>query len=94
MSAYIIVNVEVTDPEQYKQYQKFSSEAMSKYGARVLVRGGEVTSLEGALPGRTVVMEFDDVEAARRFYDSPEYRQGRKARADAARVTMYIVQGV
>ena len=93
MSAYIIANVEVTDPEQYKHYQKFSSEAMQKYGARVLVRGGEVTALEGAHPGRIVVLEFDDVEAARRFYDSPEYRQGRAARAEAAHMTMYIVQG-
>ncbi len=93
MSAYIIANVEVTDPDQYRQYQKFSSEAISKYGARVLVRGGEVTPLEGEHPGRTVVMEFDDAEAARRFYDSPEYRQGRAIRANAARMTMYIVQG-
>uniref|UniRef100_UPI00334136CF DUF1330 domain-containing protein n=1 Tax=Castellaniella defragrans TaxID=75697 RepID=UPI00334136CF len=93
MSAYLIANVEVTDPEQYKHYQKFSSEAMRKHGARVLVRGGEVSSLEGPHPGRVVVLEFDDAEAARRFYDSPEYRQGRAARADAAHVMMYIVEG-
>ncbi len=94
MSVYLIANVEVTDPEQYKHYQKFSSEAMQKHGARVLVRGGEVSPLEGGHPGRTVVLEFDDVEAARRFYDSPEYRQARAARAQAARMTMYIVEGV
>lgn len=94
MSAYIIFNVEVTDPDQYRKYQQFSSEAIQKYGPRVLVRGGEVTSLEGAVPGRTVVLEFDTVEAAQAFYDSPEYRQGRALRANAAQVTAYIVQGV
>lgn len=93
MSAYIIANVQVTDPEQYKVYQKFSSEAMRKYGANVLVRGGEVSSLEGDEPGRTVVLEFPDKAAAQAFYDSPEYRRARQERAQAARMTMYIVQG-
>ena len=94
MSAYIIANVQVTDPEQYKVYQKFSSEAIRKYGANVLVRGGEVDSLEGSEPGRTVVMEFPDKAGAEAFYNSPEYRRAREERAQAARMTMYIVQGV
>lgn len=93
MSAYIIANVNVTDPEQYKVYQKFSSEAMKKYGAKALVRGGEMTVLEGTVPSRTVVLEFPDRAAAETFYSSPEYRHARSERARAAQMTMYIVQG-
>lgn len=93
MSAYIIANVNVTDPEQYKVYQKLSSEAMKKYGAKALVRGGELTVLEGTVPARTVVLEFPDRAAAETFYNSPEYRQARHERAKAAEMTMYIVQG-
>lgn len=94
MSAYIIANVDVTDPEQYKVYQKLSSEAMEKYGAKPLVRGGEMKVLEGTVPSRTVVLEFPDWRAAEMFYNSPEYIQARSERAKAAQMTMYIVQGV
>jgi uncharacterized protein (DUF1330 family) len=93
VSAYLIANVNVTDPEQYKVYQKFSSEAMLKHGAKVLARGGEVSVLEGGAPGRTVVLEFPDRTAAENFYNSQEYRRARSERANAANMTMYIVQG-
>ena len=51
-------------------------------GAEVLVRGGEVQTLEGGWnPGRTVVLKFPSVEAAKIYWDSPEYRAARAARA-------------
>jgi uncharacterized protein (DUF1330 family) len=94
MSAYLIADVQVTDPAQYEHYRKFSSEAMRVHGARVLVRGGEVFPLEGRTPGRTVLLEFPDVAAAQAFYDSPEYGQARAAREGASIMNMFIVQGV
>lgn len=92
--AYIIANVQVTDPEQYKVYQQFSSQAISEHKANILVRGGEVEALEGDVPGRTVVLEFPSRAAARAFYDSETYRQARAARRDAANMTMFIVEGL
>ncbi len=94
MSAYVIADVHVTDPEQYANYRTFSSEAMQAHGARVLVRGGETFPLEGREPGRIVVLEFPDVEAARKFYDSQEYLKARAAREGAAVMNMFVVQGV
>lgn len=94
MSAYLIANVEVSNPEQYKQYQEFSSIAMKTHNVKVLVRGGETIALEGNAPVRTVVMEFDTLEQARAFHDSEEYRRARKAREGAAKMTMYVVQGL
>jgi Uncharacterized conserved protein len=94
MSAYIIAYVDVTDAAQYEEYKKFSSLAIQKYGARICVRGGAVEVLEGEwVPERVVVLEFKDMDAARRYYNSPEYVQGREARANAAHMRMIIVDG-
>ncbi|MFN3611709.1 DUF1330 domain-containing protein [Tepidimonas sp.] len=95
MSAYIIADVDVTDPQQYEEYKRWSSAAIQAHGAEVLVRGGAVTVLEGSWqPSRIVVLRFPSVEAARAFHDSPEYRRAREARAGAAVMRMIAVEGV
>lgn len=94
-SAYVIASVTVTNPAQYDEYRKLSSEAMRVHGAEVCVRGGNVEVLEGDwAPGRIVVLKFPSVEAARAFYDSPEYRKARAARAGAAIMRLAVVEGV
>lgn len=94
MAAYIIADVDVTDSAQYAQYRALSSIAMQAYGAKPLVRGGAVEVLEGPWqPGRVVVLEFPDMDAAHRFYDSPEYAAARQAREGAALMRMILVQG-
>lgn len=95
MSAYIIADVDVTDPQQYEDYKRWSSAAIQAHGAEVLVRGGAVTVLEGNWqPSRIVVLRFASVQAAQAFYDSPEYRRAREARAGAAVMRMIAVQGM
>src|SRR2546423_15589743 len=84
-SAYIISNIRVTDPAQYEEYKKLSTLAMQAHGAEVCVRGGAVQVLEGDWqPERMVVLKFQSLEQARRFYDSTEYRPARQARDGAA----------
>ncbi|AVO42170.1 DUF1330 domain-containing protein [Simplicispira suum] len=94
-SGYIIASVEVTNPEQYEEYKKWSSEAMRVHGAEVCIRGGRVEVLEGDWnPGRTVVLKFPSFEAALAFHDSPEYRKARTAREGAAIMRLVCVEGV
>jgi uncharacterized protein (DUF1330 family) len=94
-SAYILANVEVTDPQQYEEYKRLSTIAMQAHGAQVCVRGGAVQVLEGDWnPGRTVILKFPSVEQARAFYDSPEYSAAKKAREGAAVMRMVLVEGV
>ena len=94
-SAYIIANVQVTDPVQYEHYKRLSSIAMQAHGAEVCVRGGAVQVLEGDWkPERMVVLKFPSVTQARTFYDSTEYAQARQARAGAAVMRMILVEGV
>jgi len=94
MAAYLLVDCEVTDPKQYDDYKRLAQAAVAQYGGRYVVRGGETVVLEGTWkPNRVVVLEFPDLEQARRFYDSPEYRNARAARAGAARMNMVAVAG-
>ena len=94
-SAYIIANVQVTDPVQYEEYKKWSSAAMQAHGAEVCVRGGKSETLEGDwTPDRLVLLKFPSVEAAHRFNDSPEYARARAARQGAAIMRMVVVEGV
>lgn len=92
--AYLIANVDVTDPVQYEQYRVYSSQAMAEAGVEVLVRGGATQALEGDAPKRTVILKFPSMEAAQQFYESATYRLAREARAGAAVMTMYIVEGL
>jgi uncharacterized protein (DUF1330 family) len=95
MPAYVIVETDVTDPEQYERYKAAGAEAVAAAGGRYLVRGGELAVLEGDWePSRLVVLEFKDLEAAKRWYDSERYRQARTLRESAARLRMLAVQGV
>lgn len=94
-SGYIIASVTVTNPEQYEEYRTWSTEAMRVHAAQVCVRGGQVEVLEGDWnPGRTVIMKFPSFEAARAFYDTPEYQKAKAARQGAAIMRMVCVEGV
>jgi uncharacterized protein (DUF1330 family) len=95
MPAYLIVETDITDPEQYEQYKAASPAAIAAFGGRFVVRGGDLAVLEGEwTPKRLVVVEFDDLETAKRFYESPEYQAAIKLREGAANLNMVAVEGV
>ena len=95
MSAYIVAMIEVTDPEAYKLYTARSPEALARYGGRFLVRGGTPEVKEGPWPvDRMVILEFADIEAANRFYHSPEYQEILPLRHAASKGVVAILPGV
>ena len=95
MSAYIIARVEVTDPAAYEGYRARTPGVIAQYGGRFVVRGGRVETLEGpAETRRLVVLEFADMAAARRFYDSPEYQAILPLRLATSRGDVIVVEGV
>ena len=92
--AYVICDIEVTDPEAYDGYKKLSGPSVERHGGRYLARGGATHVLEGDWdPQRAVIIAFDSVQAARDWYDSPDYRAAREARAGAARASFLLVEG-
>jgi uncharacterized protein (DUF1330 family) len=95
MTAYVIYQGEVLDPERYDQYRSKAAESILAAGGRYLVRGGDIDVLEGDPPAsRTVVLEFPSREAAVAWYRGSEYTQARKIRDGAALARMYVVDGV
>ncbi|WP_419841835.1 DUF1330 domain-containing protein [Candidatus Poriferisodalis sp.] len=95
MTAYVITRVEITDPDQYEKYKALSPAAAAASGGRFIVRGGESFTLEGPEEDRRiVVLEFPDMDSAKAFYDSEQYRHAREVRAGAADMQMMAVEGV
>lgn len=95
MAAYVLVEIEVTDPVRYEAYKKMAEASIAAFGGRYLVRGGRVETLEGDWrPPRLVVLEFPSVERAREWWSSDAYRSGKELRQATARSRMILVQGV
>ena len=92
--AYIVARVTVTDPEAYAEYAEGATEAIRRYGARPLARGGACEALEGEARPRNVILEFDSVEHAKRYYRSPEYQAAKAKREGAALAEFVLVEGV
>jgi len=94
MTAYVITRIEVTDPVRYEDYKALTPAAVAAHNGRFVVRGGEMEVLEGEPEQRRiVVVQFADMDTARAFYDSEEYRAARAARAGAANMQMILVDG-
>ena len=95
MPAYVIVDITVTDPVGYEDYKKLAPPAVAAYGGKYLARGGRVEALEGDwAPTRLVILEFESVERAKQWLESPEYRPARQLRRRMATGTMIVVEGV
>ena len=95
MSALIIVDIEVLDPVVYEDYKRLASASIAAHGGRYLVRGGRSEVLDGSwTPKRLVVLQFDSVDAAKRWRASAEYAEAKKVREKCARSNMVVVEGL
>lgn len=95
MSAYVIVDVDVEDPEKFERYRELVPPIVQQYGGRYVVRGGSAEVLEGTwVPKRIVVLEFDNVQRVKEFMESEEYQPVKQVRLEAARTNMIVVEGV
>lgn len=95
MPAYVINDMDVTDPVTFDVYRKLSPATVARYGGRFLVRGGAVEPQEGQWrPKRLVVLEFPDVERAKAWIDSVEYAPARRLRQMSANSNLVLVEGV
>ena len=95
MPAYVIVDVQVHDPEGYAEYRQLSGASVAQYGGQFLVRGGAVDVAEGDWqPGRFVVIQFPSMEHAKTWYNSPEYTTARAIRQRYSSGNLLFVEGV
>ena len=95
MAGYVIVEIEVTDPVGYEEYKNLAGACVEKYGGKYVVRGDATETLEGDWqPKRIVILEFETVERAKEWLNSPEYREPRKMRHRTAKTNMIVVEGL
>lgn len=93
--AYILAQVELTDPDAFSEYKAQAPASVAKYGGEYLVRAGRYQQLEGAEPlPRIVVMKFPSYEQALNWYNSQEYSRLKPIRHKAARGNLLLVEGV
>lgn len=92
---YLVVHLDVTDPEKFEQYRAKVPATIAQYGGKYLIRGGDMETMEGdAMPPRTVVLEFPSVEQARTWYHSPEYQEIIGLRLGASTGQAQLVEGI
>ncbi len=95
MAAYLIFDVEVTDPAARDDYAKLAGESLVPFQSKTLVHGGMVEVLEGDWEPKTLVMlEFESTKQARQWYKSPAYTKAKDILHRAASTNVILVEGV
>ena len=95
MAAYVIFKINVLDSVKLSSYQRLAPSIIEKYGGKIIVRGGDTVSLEGNEESRRIVIiEFESMEAAQKFYRSPEYTNAISLRKGAAEFDVIAVNGI
>ena len=95
MTAYVIVDMTVTDPVRIEEYRKQAGASIAALGGRFLARGGRTEVFDGDWsPQRVVLIEFPSLEQARLWRQSPEYGKACAIRDRAARTRMVVVEGL
>jgi len=93
VSAYVIAEVDVTNPEGYGKYSPLATESITHHGGRFVVRGGKTEVLEGEWSARIVVIEFESLDAARAWYDSDDYQAAAAIRHENSQGRIIAVEG-
>ena len=95
MAAYLIADIEVTDPEAYAEYRRTVGASIAAFGGRFLARGGATATLEGNwMPKRIVIVEFPSTDRLQAWYESPEYAPALALRQRASVSSMVMTEGV
>lgn len=95
MAAYVVVEVQVHNPDAYTEYRRLVPPTLEPFGGRFLVRGGQVETLEGDWrPERFVILQFPDIARAKAWWSSPAYTAIRDLRYHNATSRMIVVEGV
>jgi uncharacterized protein (DUF1330 family) len=93
MGAFMFIQAEVTNPEQFMEYAKRAPALINKFGGRYRCMRGAAEQLEGEPDNRKIVVsEWPSMEAAKEFWNSPEYEELKEVRAGAAVIDVHLVE--
>ena len=88
-----VAEVDVTDPATFQKYAEKAPGTIAASGGHYIIRGGKSVSIEGEPPKRFVVIQFDSVEKAKAWEDSPAYDAIKPIRHSSAKSRVFIIEG-
>lgn len=91
---YLVAHIRVDDAETFARFGPMSGAAIQEHGGRVLVRSPSGEVQEGSMKPLTIVVEFDDLETAQRFYQSDAYTEARQLREACSETDLVLVEGL
>ena len=95
MTAYVILDINVTDPDQYEGYKNLATPTVGLYGGKYIARGGKVETVEGNWsPSRLVIIQFESVDQAKNWLNSPEYGKAKEIRHQASISKVIVLEGL
>jgi uncharacterized protein (DUF1330 family) len=93
--AYVVGDLYVTDTAQFDTYRTRGVASIAQYGGRMLAAGGNAELLDGnPVPELSIIIEFPDAAAARRWYRSPEYQAARAIRLKSSLGRVFLIEGM
>jgi len=93
LPGYAVAEVDVTDPATFQKYAEKAPGTIAASGGHYIIRGGKSVSIEGEPPKRFVVIQFDSVEKAKAWEDSPAYDAIKPIRHSSAKSRVFIIEG-
>jgi len=95
MTSYFIIQINVTNSENYKEYIEKVTPIVKKFGGEYIIRGGRSENVEGIWPfQRTVVLKFPTYDMVKKWHNSDEYKPIRKIREDNSECNAIIIEGL
>lgn len=92
--AYLVAHIRVHDKESFEKFKAMSGPAIADHKGKVLVRNPAPDRREGDLTGLTIIIEFENMEAAKGFYESDAYSAARAVRELASETDLMLVEGL
>jgi uncharacterized protein (DUF1330 family) len=93
--AFVISNIEVTNPEKYQKYAEAAAGVVTAYHGKILTRGGKAVVFDGRAPQRVVVIEFPSLAEAERWRSSPEFQKLKPLQQQSSTyVESFAIEGV
>ena len=95
MPTFIVGDIQITDTAAYQAHIPSALASIARFGERVIAGGGsKVDLLEGEpSPEWIFIIEFPTADAARRWYQSDDYREALKVRQSASHGRVFLIEG-
>ena len=90
---YLVANIRVKDKEKFAAFSGMAVPVIKAHGGKVLARGPGAERHEGTVEGIVMMIEFENIDAARRFYLSDEYQAAKAVRDACAETDLMIIEG-